>query len=342
MSFQAINIPPAKPDWFSFPDSFGRRFIVTVDTEEDFDWNKPLSRDGYGLDSLDRLDKFQQFCEGQNVSPIYLVDYPVITNAPAAERLKSFVDSGKAAVGAQLHAWVSPPFDEETSNFNSYAGNLPREIERAKLLTLVEKIEQTLGAAPIIYRAGRYGTGPNTASILHEAGILIDSSVRSKFNYNAYEGPDYTFHPVRPYWLDTARQLLELPLTTVFWGLLRHQGDFIFPRLSRRPTIRSILARTNMLERIALTPEGITVDEAIRAIDMAADEYLPLLNFSFHSPSLQPGHTPYVRNMGDLDRLYDWWRRVFAYCELRNFKPATLDEIQQSAFANGRQGKFAV
>lgn len=334
MSFQSINIPPNKVDWFSFPGSSGRRYIVTVDTEEDFDWNKPLTRDGYGLDSLDRLDKFQQFCEGQNVAPIYLVDYPVISNAHAAERLKSFVNSGKASVGAQLHSWVNPPFVEETSNFNSFAGNLPKDIERAKLLTLVEKIEKTLGMAPIIYRAGRYGTGPNTATILHEAGILIDTSVRSKFNYSANEGPDYTHHPVKPYWLDTNRQLLELPLTTMYWGLLRRQGDFIYPKLSHSPNLRSILARTNMLERIALTPEGITVDEAIRAVDMAVDAQLPLLNLSFHSPSLQPGHTPYVRDKADLDRLYDWWRRVFAYCELCNFKPATLDEIYQSAFVD--------
>ncbi|WP_438725815.1 polysaccharide deacetylase family protein [Parasphingorhabdus sp. DH2-15] len=333
MSFSALNLPPKRPEWFSFPDSFGQRFIVTVDTEEDFDWNKPISRTGYGLDSLERLDRFQQFCEGHGVIPIYLVDYPVITHEPAAERLREFVSKGVAAVGAQLHPWVSPPFSEETNNFNSFAGNLPKELERAKLLSLVEKIEHSIGQAPIIYRAGRYGAGPNTAQILHEAGILIDTSVRSKFDYSGSDGPNYKDHPVKPYWLDEGHNLLELPLTTMFWGLLRRQGDFIFPRLSNRPTLRAALARTNLLERIALTPEGITVDEAIRAIDMALDEHLQLLTFSFHSPSLQPGHTPYVRNRDDLDRLYDWWRRVFAYCGLRNIKPASLHDIKAAVFS---------
>lgn len=332
MSVRALNRPPARPDWYAFPATFGKRFIVTVDTEEDFDWNQPISRTGYGLDSLERLDRFQQFCEGHGVCPIYLVDYPVITHAPAAERLRAFAASGKAAIGAQLHPWVSPPFVEETSNFNSFAGNLPKETERAKLLTLVEKIASTIGTPPAIYRAGRYGAGPNTAEILREAGISIDTSVRSKFDYSAAGGPDYRYHPIKPYWLSDAHDLLELPLTTLFWGLLRRQGDYIFPRLSDQPTVRAALARTNMLERIALTPEGITVDEAIRAIDMALDENLQLLTFSFHSPSLQPGHTPYVRDKADLDRLYDWWRRVFAYCELCNVKPASLDDILGAAF----------
>jgi len=334
VSSNALNQPPNAPDWCIFPKEFGRRFVVTVDTEEDFDWDKPISRTGYGLDSLERLERFQRFCEGHAINPIYLVDYPVITHAPAAGRLREFVEANKASVGAQLHPWVNPPFDEETNNFNSFAGNLPIDTERAKLLTLIEHIDRAIGQPPKIYRAGRYGTGGNTIGILEEAGISIDSSVRSKFDYSGNGGPNYVRHPINPYWLNSEQSLLEMPLTTVYWGLLRRQGDYIFPRLSSRPAVRAALARSNMLERIALTPEGITVEEAIRAIDMACDDDLQLLTFSFHSPSLQPGHTPYVRDKADLDRLYDWWRRVIAYCGMRDVKPASLSEIQAAAFGN--------
>ena len=57
---------------------------------------------------------------------------------------------------------------------------------------------------------------------------------------------------------------------------------------------------------------------------------LPLLVLSFHSPSLQAGHTPYVRNEDDLAALYDWWRRVFAYLELRQTRPTTVAEITRA------------
>jgi hypothetical protein len=49
--------------------------------------------------------------------------------------------------------------------------------------------------------------------------------------------------------------------------------------------------------------------------------------FSFHSPSLLPGHTPYVRDEAALDRFYDWWRGVFAHLRLRGVAPATLSQI---------------
>ena len=86
-----------------------------------------------------------------------------------------------------------------------------------------------------------------------------------------------------------------------------------------------------MLERIPLTPEGVAADEALKGIDVAIDEGLPLLVFSFHSPSLRPGHTPYVRDEDDLDRFYDWWRTSFDYLAKRNVRPTCVREIVDAA-----------
>ena len=112
--------------------------------------------------------------------------------------------------------------------------------------------------------------------------------------------------------------------------MLRRQGDSLYPKLRRMPNLRALLARLSLLERIPLTPEGIGVEEAIRAIDIALDDGLPLLVFSFHSPSLRPGHTPWVRNEADLDDFYDWWRRIFAYLELRAVTPTSVAEIMRA------------
>jgi hypothetical protein len=312
-----------------FRPGFGQRFILTVDTEEEFDWNQPLGREGHGLAHVPRLAKFQQFCESQGVVPVYLVDWPIAQSAQAAEVLRGPLADGRAEIGVQLHPWVNPPFDEEVTERNSFAGNLPRALERAKLFALRDAIERNFGVAPIIYRAGRYGTGPNTADLLAEAGIAIDTSVRAKFDYSAAGGPNYRKHPLVPYWHDDAHTLLELPLTTTFWGMLRRQGDFLYPAMWRVPRLRGLLSRMGMLERIPLTPEGVAVEEAIRGIDMALDDGLPVLVLSFHSPSISPGHTPYVRTESELDQLYDWWRRIFAYLEMRAVKPVTVAGIMQ-------------
>ena len=327
---RSIIDPPPPSAFARFEPTFGQRFLLTVDTEEEFDWTKPLAREGHGLDHVLRLAKFQEFCENEGVVPVYLADWPIVQSARAAEILRGPVAAGKAEIGVQLHPWVNPPFEEEVTPHNSFAGNLPRELERAKFSRLRDAIEQTFEAAPAIYRAGRYGVGPNSAAMLAEGGVAIDTSVRANFDYSAGEGPDFRRHPLVPYWLDESKTLLELPLTTVFWGMLRRQGGWLYPALSRLPRLRGVLARAGLLERIPLTPEGVTVEEAIHGIDIALDDRLPVLVLSFHSPSLQPGHTPYVRSEDDLDALYDWWRRVLAYLELRQIMPTTVAEIMRS------------
>ncbi|MEY4473282.1 MAG: hypothetical protein RL671_1586 [Pseudomonadota bacterium] len=313
-----------------FPADFGQRFLLTVDTEEEFDWSRPIRREGYTLHSVARLARFQEFCEGAGVVPVYLVDFPVATSPTARAALCNAVAQGKAEIGVQLHPWVNPPHDEDVTEANSFAGNLPATLEREKFRRLRSTIEDGFGTTPLIYRAGRYGLGPGTADMLIEHGMAIDTSVRSRFDYSAVGGPDYRDHPVSPWWVDPDQRLMELPLTTVYWGLLRQFGPKLYPMMWRMPQLRGLLAKTGLLERIPLTPEGITLEEAIRGIDIALDERLAVLVFAFHSPSLAPGFTPYVSSEADLDAFYDWWRGVFAYLRQRNVASTSVKDLMQA------------
>ena len=325
-----LLIRPPSPDFVKFRDGFGQRFLVTVDTEEEFDWGAPLDRERHSLITIPALRTFQTFCEGLGVVPVYLIDYPIAQSPAAAEAIGEAVAAGRAEVGVQLHPWVSPPFDEQVTEYNSYAGNLPLELEREKFRILRDLIETRFGTAPLIYRAGRYGLGPSTAEILSEHGLTIDTSVRARFDYSGKGGPNYRDHPVKPYWIDRSKRLLELPLTTVFWGPLRNLGSVIYPHMWRAPSARGMLSRTGMLERIPLTPEGVTSEEAVRGIDVALDEGIPVLVLSFHSPSLAPGYTPYVRNEAELERLYAWWRTVFAHLATRGVAPTSVADVMAS------------
>ena len=330
MADARITDAPVSPDYVRFREGFGQKFLLTIDTEEEFAWDGPFSADRHSIDTVPALRKFQQFCEGLGVKPVFLVDWPVATSGIASEILKDAVMAGRAEIGVHLHPWVNPPIEEEINEINSYAGNLHPDLERAKFLRLREAIEANFGMPPRIYRAGRYGAGPNTAAILGEGGIAIDTSVRSCFDYSASGGPNYRDHPVRPYWLDRQAGLLELPVTSVYWGILRQIGPWLYPRLWRLPQLRGLLARLGLLDRIPLTPEGISVDEAINGIDVALDMGLPVLVFSFHSPSLGPGYTPYVNNADELDAFYDWWREIFAHLAKRGVAGTSVTEIMAS------------
>ncbi len=329
--------PPSPQSRVRFAPGFGARVLLTVDTEEEFDWNAPFRRDGHGLQHVGEIARFQTFCEEIGAHPVYLVDWPIANDPRAVEIIGDAVRRGTAEVGVQLHTWVNPPFDEEVCARNSYAGNLPHALEVAKFTALRDRVEAAFGMAPLIYRAGRYGVGEHTAAMLRKAGIAIDTSVRSLFDYSAQGGPDFSDHPLEPYWLGDADEradcLLELPITTAYWGILRRQGHHVH-RLQRHvPTFFSAFSRLRLLERIALTPEGVTPEEAIRGIDMALDDGLPLLVLSFHSPSLAPGFTPYARDARAVEALYDWFRQVYSYLARRGVRSVTLPEIISAAKA---------
>ena len=319
--------PPHGARRARFASGFGKRVLLTVDTEEEFDWNGPFTRDQHGLKHVEAIPRFQRFCEEIGAHPVYLVDWPIATDPRAVEIIGDAVRRGTADVGVQLHPWVNPPFKEEVCEANSYAGSLPQPLEAAKFRALRDKIEEAFGTAPLIYRAGRYGLGPNSAAILKDNGIRIDTSVRSLFDYTAQAGPDYSNHPLAPYWVDDARDLLELPVTTVYWGVLRQLGKHIHRIQRHVPTFFAAFSKFRLLERIALTPEGVTADEAIRGIDIALGDELPLLVLSFHSPTLAPGFTPYAQTEADVEALYDWLARVYAYLGKRGVRTATVAEV---------------
>jgi len=83
----------------------------------------------------------------------------------------------------------------------------------------------------------------------------------------------------------------------------------------------------------------VTVEEALRAVDVAVlEDQLPVLILSFHSPSLYPGFTPYVRTEEDLDQLYDWWRVVFERLAAHGVRPSSVRDIMGSAILDGSAG----
>lgn len=317
---------PARSDLIELDAGECPRFWVTIDTEEDFDWEAPFARTGYRLASVPALADCQAYFERGGIKPIYLVDWPIVADDRAVGILGAAQDAGRCEIGAQLHPWVTPPHDEEVGVRNSYTGNLPATLQRAKMTALRNAIRDRFGIAPTAYRAGRYGLGPDTATMLAELGFRCDTSVRSGFDYRAGHGPDYRDAPLHPWWVGTAHgPVLEMPVTTVFGGLFGGAGRWLYHRTSSNS--RAALARLDLAERIALTPEGIPAERACRAIDIAIELRLPVLNFSFHSPSLQPGNTPYVRSEADLDRLYRWWDVVLDHLARRGIEPTTTAEI---------------
>ncbi len=316
-----IDHPPSSADRVRLPADLGRRFLVFVDTEEEFDWTQPRRRDATATSAIAALPEAHRRLSGFGIRPVYLVDHPVAIDPAAVDILRPLMEAGACEIGAQLHPWVNPPHDEALTVVNSFAGNLPEATERAKLAALTDAITHRFGRRPLTYRAGRYGIGRNTARLLEEAGFRLDVSVRALFDYSHEGGPDFSQRAAEPCWAGPARLLLELPLTSVLTGAARRLGPRAYALAGRVPKLRGLLARGGLIERVALTPEGTPLGDALRAIRTLVEDDTRLISISFHSPSVEPGHTPYVRDAADLARFYAWWDGVLDLLAREGYAP---------------------
>ncbi len=307
-----------------WPDDFGTRFTVFVDVEEEFDWGAPLDSRNRATTAMAAFPEAHRRFADRGVGLNCMVDYPIATDPAAVAILSRVVEDARSEIGTQLHAWVNPPFEGGTTIAASYAGNLPEALESAKLETLTAAITTAFGSAPRAYRAGRYGIGPRSFALLGGLGYRIDSSVRPGYDYSTDGGPNFTAAGAQAY---RSGDILELPLTTVFTGLARRGGGMLYRALGQVPKGRGVFARTGLLSRIALTPEDMPIEAALEAVAVAVGEGLRLLNLSFHSPSLAPGNTPYVRDAADLKRFHAWWTTMLDALDRRGIRNASLDEI---------------
>jgi hypothetical protein len=290
--------------------------VVVVDTEAEFDWARERPRRAAGATSVKCQVHTQRLYERYGVRPTLVLDYPVSSTPEGYEYIRELHRSGACEIGAHLQPWDNPPFLEQKTDENSFPGNLPLELERAKLAQLTQTIRDNIGVQPRIYKAGRYGVGRATAGILAELGYEIDVSVHPGTDFSAQFGPNFSQCAARPYWFGDDPALLEIPLSIGYTGLLAHAGALAYP-LTMNDRLKAlhipgILAHLRLLERIILTPEGISLQELRRLTRALLRSGHRVFSFTYHSPSLAPGNTPYVRTETDLR---DFLRRIEQYLE---------------------------
>ena len=127
--------------------------LAVVDTEEEFDWAKPHDRAQTMIGAMSNLRVGQQVFDDFGVKPCYVVDFPIVSQREGAEPLAELYDAKRCTIGAHLHPWVNPPFEETVTRQNSFPGNLSAELERRKLEHLTAEIKERLGADAAVYKA---------------------------------------------------------------------------------------------------------------------------------------------------------------------------------------------
>jgi len=272
--------------------------FVVVDTEAEFDWDKPFAENLTAVSALRQVESAQAIFDRYGLRPTYVIDYPVAAQADSAAAIRAIADRGGCAVGAHLHPWTNPPFGAAIDQAMSFPGNLPAETEAAKLDALMALITAEFGERPAFYKAGRYGLGPNTARLIAQRGIRVDFSLMPETDMRDVHGPDFRMVAAIPYAVPSL-DLLALPMTRADLGPLsrwwRLRG-WLDTQTAALLHVRGMLVRAGLLERLTLTPEGVSAKLQIVLLRTLLRRGHRIFVLHFHSPSLAAGHTPYVRN----------------------------------------------
>ncbi|MBI5435115.1 MAG: polysaccharide deacetylase family protein [Planctomycetes bacterium] len=291
--------------------------VVLVATEEEFDWTGPFDRGSTSVRAASELPVGQRLFDEFGVRATWLCDYPIASQAASLEPLREVLAGGRAELGAHLHPWVTPPFEEELTRANSFPGNLPEELERAKLEAITRVLEENVGLRPRIYQAGRYGFGPRTAKLLVELGYQVDASSCPAFDFRPEGGPDFTHARIEPFFHPEAKSLLVVPVTGAFIGFLGERAPHWYSRISQptwaRMRLPALFARARAVERLRLSPEGFEFEDLKRLTLALSARGQRVFTFTFHSPSLMPGGSSYVRSDDDLRRFLERCRRYFDF-----------------------------
>ncbi|MEM8798699.1 MAG: polysaccharide deacetylase family protein [Pseudomonadota bacterium] len=309
--------PPFPISPADLPDGIQPTLIVVIDTEEEFDWGRPVSPHNRSVEAINHQPRAQAIFDQYGIKPTYVVDYPVAETPKAIDVLRPIFEDGRCEIGAHLQPWVNPPYDETISPFTSYTNNLPRGLQHEKLATLTAKIVESFETRPIVYKAGRYGIGQHTADILSELGYEIDASVLPNTILTAEGGPDFTLFPDQPFWFGPDLSLFEIPLTRGFIGHLsshhRKLAALYDRSLPEKLHLPGILARLGLAERITLTPEGISLGEQKRLTRELIARGQRVFSYTYHSSSLLPGGSPYVSNAADVSAFLGKMDAYFHY-----------------------------
>ena len=320
------------------------KVICIVDAEEEFDWGAPFASANTAVTTIKAQVSAQVIFRRFNLVPTYAVDYPVASQADGHKPLRDFAEAGHCEIGAQLHPWVTPPLEEIVNESNSFACNLPLELQRSKMESLTNIIRQNFGIEPKLFRSGRYGAGRHTEALLHEFGYSVDCSVLPGPAITQ-SSPDYSNAPSHPYWLGTDRRVLEIPVTAGVVGLLRNSPSVtnysLTSATSRRVKLPAIFARFGLLNRVRISPEGHSLHEAMALTRALFRSGQRVFAISYHSPSLEAGKTPYTRSREDVDRFLAWIEGYldFFMGELGG-TPSTPSEIFKFALAQQSSARW--
>ncbi|EWH11139.1 WalW protein [Catenovulum agarivorans DS-2] len=300
------------------------KFVISVDTEEEWDWSGPFPQKDFSVDNVQQIPAFQNFCQGLGIKPSYFVDYAVANDPNSVDLLNSAVAGGKGEIAAHLHPWCNPPYYAQTTEFESHVINLPIGQVEAKLKQLTDKLKTVFNTHPRAFRTGRWGISGDVLKLLVKFGYDIDSSVypyyRHKF-FTCQGAPIYPYFPDFDNVVNTGEQrdILQIPVSVGFnhanFALSNKIHNWIeTPALQwLRPV--GVAWHSRLLRKHYLCPELSTAKDMICLVKSMLKRNEKVFHMYLHSSSLLTSSTGFMRDGEGAHTIVERIQPVFEYLQ---------------------------
>jgi len=311
-------------------------YAVTVDTEEEWDWDSGWPVETGGTENIHQLPQFQQLCEQFDACVTYFVNYSVWQSRAAADVIKSLYDRPACEIGMHMHPWNTPPISAQPVDaFHSFTANL----EPAQIHAKMRQVYQCFvdhDIAPRSFRGGRYSSGPVAQQFLHEHGFRADSSIVPFTHWDTDGAPDFRHLDRTPVRLQHEQYgpLWELPLTLGYTREPEQRWAKLFNRFEsdslRQLRVIPLLERSGLVRRIWLNFEYDQEQSMLPLLAKLERDAPPFICFTIHSSSLLPGGSPYNTSDADSRRILNRISDTLQWLQRREtFQPATISHIAE-------------
>lgn len=306
--------------------------LITLDVEEEGLFSGRYQRRSPGVTNIPSLRRLAPLSDELGFPLTLLCSYAVFADSGACRVLEEMRDAHGAEIGAHLHHWSTPPFENDelfTSGEPVRTDKMDRDLLEARLVSLLEAGARFQGAPLTSFRMGRWDLKNILFPMLSEHGILADSSICPLRAYKA--GADHFLAPSQPYWaLGRQMPFLEIPITQVplFQGLPAYWQKK-FAGSPRRDNFHFLAA----LSGSPFWHGDLVMRLCVRLLRLRRQDVLCVF---WHSTEIVAGGSPHVPDEAAVDKVL---KRIFSFFTwLKNNVPVrgmTMTGLFHEAWKSG-------
>lgn len=272
---------------------------ASLDIEEEGLFKSCYPTGDYSLKNIRHLRRLEPLLVS-GLRPTFFCSYSVLTDHESVKILDSLRRKYDIEIGAHLHHWNTPPF-ENGKRLSRVLRKVPTRnvndvLLEKKLQTLLSAARDLTGGALTSFRMGRWDLHMQHFDMLCRNDIICDASIRPLHSGTTSDlAPDHFLFPTDPFWLQSGNyRILEVPLTV--YGLVGVFPPFIkrIEKFLPRPVFQQLKASFKNWGALSLLP----VQHPLEVMKFVTRRHIAnggkVISLTWHSSEMMPGGAPHM------------------------------------------------